>query len=62
MNGGTTIALAGLGSAFVAGMFFGVAILIGKLPRKISNILEWRRLRALRMSDDWDHQTPWRDM
>lgn len=57
----TTAILAGVGAAFCAGMLFGAALLICKLPRAASRFVEWRRLRSLRADDTWEN-SPWRDM
>lgn len=57
----TTAILAGLGAAFSAGMLFGTALLIGKLPKAVRRFAEWRRLRSLSVDDTWDN-SPWRDM
>ncbi|EPE95737.1 hypothetical protein [Rhizobium grahamii] len=57
----TTAILAGVGAAFCAGMLFGTALLVGKLPRAVLRLIEWRRLRSLRVDDTWEN-SPWRDM
>ncbi|MBB3396848.1 hypothetical protein [Rhizobium sp. BK060] len=57
----TTAILAGFGAAFCAGILFGTALLISKLPKAVRRFVEWRRLRSLRVDDTWDN-SPWRDM
>ncbi|NMN73886.1 hypothetical protein AF71_00057550 [Rhizobium sp. 57MFTsu3.2] len=57
----TTAILAGVIAAFCAGMLFGTAVLICRLPQAVRRFVEWRRLRSLRADDTWEN-APWRDM
>ncbi|MDM9619103.1 hypothetical protein [Rhizobium sp. S96] len=56
-----TLIILGLGAAFCAGIFYAVAILFCKLPRRVRQFFETRRLRKLRIDDTWN-TAPWRDM
>lgn len=56
-----TAIFAGIIAAFCAGVLFGTAVLIGRLPRAVRRFIEWRRLRSLRADDTWEN-APWRDM